>query len=506
MNNKRIAKNALFLYFRMLILMGVMFYTSRVLLQQLGVDDFGVYNVVGGVVAMFSSLRAIFASAIQRYLSYERGIKNIDRLREIFSMGVMIHIVICILFLIVAECVGLWLLEYKLLISPDRIIAAHWVFHCSILSSIIMIMTVPYDAVIIANERMAFFAYVSVLDGVLRLLIVFALMLSDFDKLKLYAVLVLLVSLVIRGINVIYCKRNFEECVHRAPFNLKLFKDMTGFAGWNFMGNLAYSLSNEGVNLLLNMFGGVAVNAARGIAYQIRTAITTVLNNIMVAINPQAIQLYAQGKRDDFFVMLYFFSRVISYVYIILAIPLFIHIDYVLFFWLGQIPEYVAIFTKIILVYLLIRTFHGPIDLLYKANGTLKKYQITELTILILSLPLSYIALKMGMPLYSTFIIMLALDILNYFIILFIAQKETELIVADYLKKVALTVLIITIVAFFGSLALSNVDRLGFHMFFTIIVEMIFISIIVFIFGFSKTEKKKIMKLVNWKYKMNHVL
>lgn len=297
LHTKRIAFNTLFLYVRMLILMFVAFYTSRVLLKELGINDFGLYGIVGGIVAIFSSLRGLFATATQRFLNFEMGKNDTNGLNTIFNISLIINITICIVFFICAEIIGLWFLENKLIIALERMDAAKWAFHFSVLASMISILTIPFDALIIAHEKMSFYAYVSILDACLKLGVIFILPYFAIDKLKLYAALIVAVSLVIRFISSVYCKRKFPECKYRICWDKKAFKEMGVFAGWNFAGNLAFALVNEGLNILLNLFGGVIANAARSIAYQVKNAITTMLSNIMIAIDPQATQLYARAPR-----------------------------------------------------------------------------------------------------------------------------------------------------------------------------------------------------------------
>lgn len=328
---KKIAVNTIFLCFRMLVLMLISFYSSRVLLKELGVTDFGIYGLVGGVVAIFSSLRGLFATATQRFLNYEMGNDNIGALQKVFNMSILINVIISLVFCIIAEGIGLWFLNNKLVIDSARMVSAHWVFHLSILASMVSIMTIPFDAVIIAHERMSFYAFISILNAFLRLGAILILPFFAMDKLQLYSMLILAVSLLMRLLCSIYCKVNFEECKYKFYWNKSLFKEMGSFAGWNFAGSFAYSYVNEGLNIVLNLFGGVVVNAARTIAYQIKNAITTLLYNVMLAIQPQATQLYAKGEFNSFFKMLFVGARVVVFFYLSIAFPVYFYIEDILF-------------------------------------------------------------------------------------------------------------------------------------------------------------------------------
>lgn len=495
MNIRRLFKNIVFLYVRMLILLIVMFYTSRVLLKELGVNDFGLYNVVGGIVLLFSSLKTIFSSAIQRFINTEKGNSSIERIQEIFSAGVYIHIVISVLFFIIVEIAGLWYIQYKLVAAPERLDAAYWVLHFSVLSSIVMIMTIPYDALVIANEKMDFYAYVSIIDGILRLLIVFCLFYFDYDKLKLYSVLVFLVSLVIRCINMLYCKRCFLECKLVKVSDKGLIKNMTSFAAWNFIGNLAYSVSHEGINILLNMFCGTAVNAARGVVYQIKNALTTILRNIVIAIHPQGISLYAEGKMDEFVYLLNLYTRSVSFIYLLMALPLFFYADSIIQFWLGMVPTHVITFLKIILLYLLFRTLHYPIDLVFKAAGELKKYQINETILLFLTVVLSYISLRKGGSMNSPFWIMLLIECINYSNILLLAGRSNFLCVSQYVKNTLVIIFVICCITV-GEFYLIQRILENLNVVLQILIQLTIVSCTIFLIGFNKSEKIRLRNYI----------
>ena len=297
-NNKRIAKNTLLLYLRMFLTMAVSLYTSRIILNTLGVEDYGINNVVGGIVTMFTVISGSLSASISRFITFELGKDNIQRLKKVFSTGVNIQIGMSVLIVLLAECVGVWFLNTKMNIPPERLGAANWVFQCSILTFVLNLLSVPYNAAIIAHEKMSAFAYISILEVSLKLIIVYMLIISPFDRLKTYAVLFLCVGAIIRFIYGYYCKRHFEECSYYFVYDKPLLKEMTSFAGWNFFGTSAWMLNTQGLNILINMYFGVAFNAARGVATQVDSALKQFINNFTTAVNPQITKSYAQGDLE----------------------------------------------------------------------------------------------------------------------------------------------------------------------------------------------------------------
>jgi O-antigen/teichoic acid export membrane protein len=304
-NNKRIAKNTILLYFRMLLMMAVNLYTSRVILQVLGVEDYGIYNVVGGIIALFNIIRGSLSTATQRFITHALGKQDEEYIRRVFSTSMFMHMALCILILVLAETVGLWMLENKMIIPDGREVAAMWVYQLSICSCLVSIMSVPYNAAIIAREKMDVFAYISILDISLRLIVVVFLYFSPMDKLITYAFLLLVISVLIRVIYVIYCKRHIEEARFFLGWDRKLFFEMLYFAGWNLFGNLAYIGYTQGVNVLLNIFFGPAVNAARAIAIQLQGTVNNFCNSFQTALNPQITKSYAAGDKSYMFNLVY---------------------------------------------------------------------------------------------------------------------------------------------------------------------------------------------------------
>lgn len=502
MGGRTVVKNTGFLYFRMIVMLVIAFFTSRMLLKALGIEGYGIYNVVGGVVVMFASLRGAFSSSIQRFLNYEKGQGNHAQLQRIFSMGVNIQGVICLIFLVITETIGLWFLNHKLVIPHSQLYAANWVYQFSIVASLVTIMTIPQDAVIIANQKMDIYVYITLLEAVLKLAIIFALPLVSMDNLILYSLLVLCVSIVIRLITNGYCRYKFAECKYIFFWDKHLFKELGSFAGWNFLGNTAFSVTNEGSNIVLNYFGGPIANAARGITYQVMSAIGMFMLNIQIASSPHLIETYAQKRYEDFFNIFYSISKITFFIISILCIPLIVYTSYLLTLWLHTVPEYTASFTQLILYFLLIRVFHGPIDTIFKAVGNIKFYQIIDSATLLLTLPFSYILLKDGFSLRYVFISMIIWEGINLISIVILAVKLVNLKIIEYLEKVILPSIVVFSInffifyivrlKFFSNNILVNIGTVG--------TSTVFCCFVIWLIGFSSKEKRFVKDFVYLKF------
>ena len=395
-NNKRIAKNTLLLYIRMFLIIIVGLYTSRIVLNTLGVTDYGIYNVVGGIVSMLAFLNSAMVAASQRFISFELGIGNLEKLKKVFCTSVSIHIALAVIILLIAESIGLWFVNTHLNIPLERMTAANWVYQCSILTLILTVVSVPYNSCIVAHEHMKAFAYVSIVEAVLKLLIVYILLVENVDKLILYAILVASVALIVRIIYGIYCKRHFEECSYRFVFDRKLFKEMFAFAGWSVIGNLGFSFKDQGSNIILNLFFGTAVNAARGIAMQVNGILSNFSNNFTMALNPQITKQYAAGDVESSMKLVYAGCRYSFYLLLLITIPVMINREYLLKLWLGNVPEYTSQFLMLVLISTLINVMASPIVTALQATGRIKVFQITICIIMLSELPLAYLILKNG--------------------------------------------------------------------------------------------------------------
>ncbi len=435
-NSKRIAKNTLLLYFRMIILMLVSLYTSRVILDALGEADYGIYNVVGGVVSMFSVLSGTLSGAISRFITYELGTGNKERLSKIFSTSVNIQLLMAVLIFLLCEIIGVWFLNTKMNIPDGRMEAANWVLHFSIASFAVNLVSLPYNATIIAHERMSVFAYISILEAALKLLIAYFIYVSPIDKLILYGSLILGVSLIIRIIYGFYCGRHFEEAKYRLVLDRSLLKEMASFASWNLFGNTAYMLNTQGVNMLINVYFGVTCNAARAIAVQVDTAVTQFVNNFMTAINPQITKSYATGDYEYMAKLVCRGTKYSFFIMYLFVVPMVLEAENILGIWLKEVPADTAIFMQLVLFSTLTQLLGGPLYTSIMATGKIKRYQMEVTIIGCLVFPLSWIAYELGAPAYMTYVIFAIIYFLLNFIRLATLKRQMDFPVWMYVRSV----------------------------------------------------------------------
>ncbi len=446
-NNKRIAKNTLLLYFRMLLTMAVSLYTSRVVLSTLGVEDYGIYNVVGGVVAMFSVISGSLSASISRFITYELGKGDKKVLEKIFSSAVTIQLTLGIIILILAEAIGVWFLNAKMNIPESRMYAANWVFQLSIITFIINLISVPYNAAIIAHERMSAFAYISILEVSAKLLIVYMLILSPIDMLIFYAILMTSVALIIRFVYGYYCKRHFEECTYHFIFDATLLKRMFGFAGWNFIGSCSAILRDQGGNIVINLFCGPAVNAARGIAYQVNSAINGFVSNFMVALNPQITKSYASGNREYMMTLIFQGARLSFYMLLLLSLPVLVNTHYILVIWLKIVPDHAVLFVQLILIFAMSESISNPLITAMLATGKIRNYQIVVGGMQMMNLPISYVCLRLGCMPESVLIVAIVISQCCLAARLYMLRGLIGLSSIKYLKTVYLNVLSVAVLS-----------------------------------------------------------
>lgn len=500
--NKRIAKNTLLLYVRTLFIMLVTLYTSRIVLNTLGVTDYGIYNVVGGVVAMFGFINASMSSATQRYITFALGRGDMKRLQKVFSTALQIHVLIAVLIIILGETVGLWFMYTQMQIPADRMDAAFWVLQCSIISTVIMIISVPYNADIIAHEKMSAFAYISILEAVLKLTIVFALVLSPFDRLIFYAFLILAVQLLIRLCYSHYCSRHFEESKYRHVWDKSLFKEMTGFAGWSMFGNLAGVLFGQGLNMLLNVFFGPVVNAARAVSVQVQSAIQQFVGNFQMALNPQITKTYAKGEMNEMHKLMFRSARFSFYLLFFLSLPVLFETNFILTVWLKIVPDNTVIFLRIMICTSLIYTLANPLIIANQATGKVRKYQIVCGSILLMILPVSYVCLKLGCPAYSVFIIHFIMESIAQLARMIMLRPLIGIRIADYVKNIyAKVVAVVALSVLVPFVVYENMDDTVVRFFAMCLICVLSVSTVAYTVGLSKNErvfvKTKAVLIVN---------
>ena len=446
-NNKRIAKNTMLLYVRMMFIMAVQLFTSRVVLNTLGVVDYGIYNVVGGIVTMFAFLNGAMITSTQRYITFELGKGNIERLKEVFTTCVQIHLIISLVIIILGETIGLWFLYEKMVIPEDRFTAAMWVYQLSILTMCVQVMSVPYNSDIVAHEQMGVFATISVIEVVLKLAVVYMLVVSNFDKLILYAILIAAVQLIIRFFYTWYCNNHFPESRLIHAFDKQLVKELGKFMGWNIWGNLAGTLFSAGLNLLLNMFFGPVVNAARAVAIQVETAIANFSTNFQMAVNPQITMLYAQNNLQDLHKLLFRASKFTFMLLFILSLPVMIETDMILKVWLKTVPEYTVIFLRLLLCIVIVDSVAKPLMTAAAATGDVKLYQSLIGGILLSIVPIAYVVLKLGGSPESVYIVHLTICIIAFITRLWVIKPMIRLSLRQYFSSVILRCMIIIAVS-----------------------------------------------------------
>lgn len=489
-NNKRIAKNTLLLYVRTLFIMLVTLYTSRIVLNTLGVSDYGIYNVVGGVVAMFGFINSSMSSATQRYITFALGKGDVEQLQKVFSTALQIHILIAGLIVVLGETLGLWFMYTQMQIPANRMDAALWVLQCSIISSVVMIISVPYNADIIAHERMSAFAYISILEAVLKLAIVYALVVSPFDKLIFYAFLILAVQLLIRFCYGHYCNRHFPESRYHHVWDKSMFKEMTGFAGWSMFGNLSGVLFGQGLNMLLNVFFGPIVNAARAVSVQVQNAIQQFVGNFQMALNPQITKTYARGEMDDMHHLMFRSARFSFYLLFFLSLPVLFETDFILTVWLKTVPDNTVIFLRIMICTSLIYTMANPLIVANQATGKVRKYQAVCGSILLMILPVSYICLKLGCPAYAVFVVHFVMESVAQLARMVMLRPLIGIRIVDYIKNVYVRVVAVVLLSVIvPSIAYKSMDDTVLRFFTVCIACVLSVGTVAYSVGLTNHER-----------------
>ena len=486
----------MFLYVRMLLIMGVTLYTSRIVLQVLGVEDFGIYNVVGGIVVLFSFVNNAMVTSTQRFLNYELGKKNLEATARVFSASVTIHWCIAIVTLILAETVGLWFLLNYIQYPLEREWAVILTYQFAILSTCINMIRAPYNAAIIAYEKMSFYAYISIIEAILRLLIVFLLLLANFDRLIFYSFLMFVVIGIVTLGYYVYCKSHFSTCRYTYHWNKDLYKRLMGFSGWSMFGGVANIGASQGLNILLNMFFGVTINAAMGIANQVQSAVYSFVGNFQTAFNPQIVKSYASGDRDYFIDLIVRTSKYSYFLLFTISLPLYICCEEVLSLWLGNIPEYAVSFCRLMILFSLLDAMQGPLWVSVQATGKIRDYQILMSVMILSNLPLSYLFLKQGYSPEVVLTIRCLLNLLILFVRLWYLRHLYDFPMWRYGREVICRIVCVTIISY-GMISCLSMDVLPIVK----ILEVIFFSVIgnlflVYILGFDNKERQLIIKQI----------
>ncbi|WP_245793702.1 lipopolysaccharide biosynthesis protein [Flavobacterium xanthum] len=482
--------------------MGVGLYTSRVVLNTLGIEDFGVYNIVGGIVVLFGFFNSAMSSATQRFLSFDIGKNDIIQLNKTFNATLNIHFLIAIIVLLLAETVGLWFVNYKLNLPEDRMIAVNWVYQFSVLTFLFGIIQVPYNALIIARERMNVYAYISIFEVVFKLLIVYILVVVDYDKLKLYAVLLFLIAFCIQLIEKQYCKKHFEESKYSFYYDKEYTKILLSFSGWSLFGNIASVARSQGNNILLNLFFGTVLNASYGVAMQVQGVVTTFVSNFQMAVNPQIIKQYAAGNKEQSLKLIYQSSKLSFFIMFLITCPIIFNVDYVLELWLKNPPSYTSMFVILSLINILIDTISGPLMIGAQAHGNIKWYQVVIGTLIFLCLPLSYLLLKLYNDPKLVFYAIIGVNFISLFLRIAFLKHMIKLNIIDFIKNVLLKIIfVVSLFLMLFYLFINNIEYGSDFMLFVLKSVAIISSnlILIYFIGINQMERSFILSFIKRK-------
>ncbi len=489
-NNKRIARNTLLLYIRTLIVMVVGLLTSRVNLDSLGVENFGIYNVVGGLVVMFSSLSGALSMAISRFLTFELGRNDKESLKLVYSTSIIIQVIMALAIVLLAETVGLWFLNAKMVISAERLGAANWVFQFAMISFVISFLNVPHTASIVSHEKMGAFAYFSIFDVVLRLLIAYLTYIAPVDKLIFYASLHCVSSFLLYILYTLYCRRQFEECHFKIIWDKSTLRRMFSFTGWNFIGSTSFVLKDQGGNMLINLFSGPTVNAARGIAMQVNNAVYTFVTNFTTALNPQITKNYATENYEYMRKLVFKGARFSFYILLLLSIPILANTEFIVQLWLGKIPDHTLNFIRLVLIFSMNESLAIPLSTAMMATGNIRNYQLSVGVMQLMNIPFSYVALKLGAPVESVFVIMILVGVVCVFLRLYNLKIQMGFPIGEFIGKVYLNVLLVFGLSLIVPVALHNGlpdNLIGFLL--SSVVSVIITSVVILYVGCSKSER-----------------
>jgi O-antigen/teichoic acid export membrane protein len=447
-NNKRIAQNTALLYIRMLFTMGIGFYTSRVILDALGFVDYGIYNVVGGVVSTLSILNGSMAGATQRWITIALGQENLDYLKKVFSIGVSAQAIIAVIVFLIIETLGLWYLFNYAVIPEERMNASFWVFQISAVTMVLNILNVPFIGAIMAHEKMGAFAMFSIIDVVMKLLICYVLYITMLDKLIVYALLLLATYLINFLIQQIYCYKKFEEARFKFGWDKQILKQMWSLAFWSMSGNIAYVGYTQGITLLINLFFGPTMNAAMAIANQAGNVINQFSSNFQTAMNPQITKNYAKNNLNDMHDLVFRSAKFSYFLMLIFVVPLFFEAKLLISFWLKEVPDHTVYFLRIGLFISMFMAVRNPLIVSAQAYGDLKKYQFVVIPILLMVTPISYVLLKLGGIPEITSFVMLFIIIMAVFASAYMLRDMVSLNFMDFVKKVMMKIFIVTLLSF----------------------------------------------------------
>lgn len=489
-NQKRITKNAIYLYIRTFIIMLVSLYASREILRILGETDYGIYNVVAGIVIFCSFLNTAMASATQRYLTYALGKNDTNEVNKVFNISLLTHATIILATLIVGETAGLWFLNNQMNIPPERMYAAKWVYQLSLINFCLQIIRVPYNAIIIAHERMSFYAYISVVEALLKLSIIYLLIILPWDRIIVYSILGAIATLTINMVYLIFCKRKYPACQQNFYRDKHLYKELLSFSGWNMLGQMANVGAKQGLNILLNIFVGLTANAAIGIVHQVTMATNALVSGFQVAFAPQIVKLYASDQYKDLIKLIFNSSRLSFFLILIIGLPIIIFCDELLNVWLVEVPNYTIQFTQLFVIYYMIDALSNPLWTTINATGNIKRYQLWVSFLTLLNIPFAYVTLKLGGSPTTAVGIRVALNLLIHTIRIIYLKIIINFPIGEYTKRITVKILYITMLSSLFPIYLQKYNNGGFpSLFINVLLSVISISLIIFCIGLTHTER-----------------
>jgi len=500
--NKRIAKNTLYLYIRMFFTLIVSLYTSRVILDVLGVEDFGIYGIVGGFVGLFSFINASMSGATSRFLTYELGVGDVNKVKNVFSTSIFVHIGIALLVLIILETIGLWYFETQLILPNDRLFAARLVYQFSIFTSLFSIVRIPYMALIIAYEKMNIYAYLEIANVFFKLIVVYLLLLSDIDKLVLYAVLMLVITVIITGCYIIYCNTSIFKSKVKFVYQRELVYPILSFSGWDLFGNMSVVARTQGVNVLLNLFFGPLLNAAYTISSQVQSAVAMFGYNVVTAVRPQIVKSYATKDYQRMNSLIIYASKFVYILLLILSIPLIVETDFILKLWLKNVPDYTVIFCKYTLLFNFFATVSTVLVSAIHATGNIKRLSLINGLLYLMVLPFSYIAYKVGSGPAIAFLLNIIFAFCGMlFNIYTLKIYIKEFPVKQFVFRVLLFCFFVTLVSYFSVKPILNILSEGFLRFLSVCILSTFVILfLTYLIGLNKEQRSYINNII---YKKN---
>lgn len=479
------------LYIRMLVTMLISLFTSRIVLQVLGVTDLGIVNVVGGIVGLMTMVSASMSLSVQRFISYDLGKRDVKELNKTFSTAILLHVVLALVVLAIGETVGLYFLKHHINYPEERAEAVMWVYQLSLLTACMSITQIPYSALIVAYEKMGIYAYFTISDVILKLLSVYLLWIIPFDKLIFFSIFHAAVAILMMEVYRIYCRRQFHEVKFRFGIHKEKVKHLANFAGWSTFGELAWAGTNQGVTIILNMFFCPAVNAARGIAFQIQGAVLRFISAFQTAMNPQIIKLYAAGDIRHMQKLVHRGTCLSVYLTLVLSLPVILKTDYLIHLWLGQVPAYVVVFTQLVLINIMFDMLSNLLTTVVKAYGKIAVYQIAVGLVLSLNFPLTYLSLYLGFPAYSSYIVYGCIAITLLGVRLFLIRKMIGYSIRMYAKDVIWSITKVCLLALPLPIYLSiSLENTFINVVTVSVASVLSVAITVYTIGLQKEERE----------------